>query len=97
MTQPEIRRLLEVEAVDVMTVDSGQTEGRSRISGESVETWILNIQTLDTAHQPNVGLISRCRGLHSLHSTLCCAAAPLAALGAAAVPGYRCDAGTSRE
>ena len=44
--------------VDVRTVDSGQTEGRSRISGESVETWILNIQTLDTAHQPNVGLIS---------------------------------------
>ena len=44
VTQSEIRRLLEVEAVDVdvMTVDSGQTEGRSRISGESVETWILN-------------------------------------------------------
>ena len=42
MTQPEIRRLLEVEAVDVMTVDSGQTEGRSRISGESEWTWILN-------------------------------------------------------
>ena len=87
MTQPEIRRLLEVEAVDVMTVDSGQTEGRSRISGESVETWILNIQTLDTAHQPNVGLISRCRGLHI---TVCCAASPLAALGDAAVPRYRC-------
>ena len=34
-----------MEVVDVNTVDSGQTAGTSRISGESEETWILRLET----------------------------------------------------